>query len=149
MIVQLFFQFFPIYIHLQIINLQLKVSFITENSFIGITGDQGINMIYLFELIEGIYQEIQHKSIQLMNNDQDYDEYFFPIIYNKQRNLIFVRHKSQIYLIKNINDGNFKIVDQLNCNTLDIYGTITDNGQYFVFWDIKINGYSIYELQIQ
>ncbi|CAD8145726.1 unnamed protein product [Paramecium pentaurelia] len=121
-----------------IYNYRLKDSFITGNSFISTTGDQGIDMIYFFELIEGIYQEIQHKSIQLMNNDQDYDEYFFSIIYNKQRNLILVRHKSQIYLIRNINNGNFKIVDQLNCNTSDIYWTITDNGQYFVFWIVKI-----------
>ncbi|CAD8082454.1 unnamed protein product [Paramecium primaurelia] len=129
-----------------IYNYGLKVSFITENSFIWITGDQGKDMIYFFELIEGIYQEIQHKSIQLTNNNEDYDEYFFPIIYNKQRNLILVRHKSQIYLIRNIDNGNFKIVRQLNCNTSDIYGTITDDGQYLVFWDSKNNGYSIYEL---
>ncbi|CAD8196431.1 unnamed protein product [Paramecium octaurelia] len=124
-----------------------KVGFIGENSFIWITGDQGINMIYNFEQREGVYQENLSKTIQLVTNYQEYDEYFFPIIYNEKRNFIIVRHKSYIYLIRDNKKGQLQILDQLNCNTSDIYGAMTDNGKYLVFWDFYTSGYSIYELQ--
>ncbi|CAK61766.1 unnamed protein product (macronuclear) [Paramecium tetraurelia] len=126
-----------------------KVGFISENSFIWTTGDQGINMIYNFEEREGVYQENISKTIQLATNYQDYDEYFFPIIYNEKRNFIVVRHKSYIYLIRENQKGQFQKLDQLNCNTSDIYGTMTDNGEYLVFWDFHTKGYSVYELQNQ
>ncbi|CAK87747.1 unnamed protein product (macronuclear) [Paramecium tetraurelia] len=124
----------------------LKVKFIKDNQFIWITGGKQIDKIYVFELEQGVFQENQDKTIQLTKNEQIFDEYCFPIIYNKERNLIIVRHKTYIYIIREINDGNYKIQDQLNCNTYDIYGAITNNGQYLVYWDDKEQGYSIYEL---
>ncbi|CAD8129313.1 unnamed protein product [Paramecium sonneborni] len=111
-----------------------------------VTGGKEIDKLYIFELKEGVFQENLDKTIQLIANNQIFDERCFPIIYNKERNLIVVRHKTNIYIITEINDDKFKIVDQLNCDTEDVYGTITNNGQYLVYWDIKTEGYSTYEL---
>ncbi|CAK79589.1 unnamed protein product (macronuclear) [Paramecium tetraurelia] len=124
----------------------LKVKFIKENSFIWITGQKQRDRLYVFELKQGVYQENQDKTIQLIINNQSWDEYRFPIIYNKERNLILVRHKKYIYIIRQINDGNYKIEDQLNCDTNQIFGNITNNGQYLVYWDDQNKGYSTYEL---
>ncbi|CAD8076603.1 unnamed protein product [Paramecium primaurelia] len=124
----------------------LKIKFIKDNQFIWITGGKEIDKLYVFELKEGVFQENQEKTIQLITNNEKVDEYRFPIIYNKERNLIVVRHKTYIYIIREINNGKFKIVEQLNCETKAIQGTITNNGQYLVFWDEKTQGYSIYEL---
>ncbi|CAD8203422.1 unnamed protein product [Paramecium octaurelia] len=123
-----------------------KVKFIKDNQFIWITGGEKIDKFYIFELKLGVFQENQDKTIQLIINNQYYDQYRFPIIYNKERNLILVRHKTYIYIIREINDGNYKIYDQLNCDTTLIFGTISNNGQYLVYWDDKNYGYTIYEL---
>ncbi|CAD8178180.1 unnamed protein product [Paramecium pentaurelia] len=68
-------------------------------------------------------------------------------IIRKLMNIVFqqftIRRGIQL---QEINNGKFKIVEQLNCETKAIQGTITKNGQYLVFWDEKTQGYSIYEL---
>ncbi|CAD8101267.1 unnamed protein product [Paramecium primaurelia] len=124
----------------------LKIKFIKDNQFIWITGGKEIDKLYIFELKEGIYQENQKKTIQLNKNNQISDEYHFPIVYNKEKNLIVLRHKDYIYFIKEIINGIFTIVHQFNCDTNQIFGTFTNNGQYLVYWDEKNQGYSVYEL---
>ncbi|CAD8104255.1 unnamed protein product [Paramecium sonneborni] len=114
--------------------------------FIWINGGKEIDKLYVFELKEGKFQENSEKTIQLITNNQKPDEYRFPIIYNQERNQILVRHKKYIYLIREMNDGKFKIFDQVNFETIQIFGTATNNGKYLFSWDDKNLGYSIYEL---
>ncbi|CAD8116410.1 unnamed protein product [Paramecium primaurelia] len=123
-----------------------KVRFIKENQFIWVTSCKEIDKFYVFELKEGVFQEIQEKTIDLVTNNQILDECRFPIMYNKDKNLIIIRHKTYFYIIREMNNGNFKIVDQFNCDSYSIYGNMTNNGQYLVYWDDKKKGYSIYEL---
>ncbi|CAD8157743.1 unnamed protein product [Paramecium pentaurelia] len=129
------------------LDIGYKVQFIKDNQFMWVSGAQKNDKIYIFEQTRGYYQEIREKTIQLIKNNQIYDENRFPIIYNKEQNVIVVRHKTYIYIIREINNGMFKIDNQLNCNTNDIYGSITNNGKYLVFWDSLNEGYSTYELQ--
>ncbi|CAD8088642.1 unnamed protein product [Paramecium primaurelia] len=124
----------------------LKVQFIKDNQFIWITGDKDFDQMYVFELKERVFQENLEKTIQLDKNNQPLDEFRFPIVYNEEKNLIVVRHKTHIYIIRLMNDGKFKIVNKLNFNTNKIFGTISNNGDYLVFWDDYIKQYSIYEL---
>ncbi|CAD8192523.1 unnamed protein product [Paramecium pentaurelia] len=123
-----------------------KVQFIKDNQFIWLTGGQEIDKLFVFELIDGIFQENQDKTIQLLKNNSTIDEYRFPILYNKEMNLIVVRHKTYIYIIRQTNYEKLKIVDFLNCYTDDIYGMITNNAKYLVYWDKKNQAYSTYEL---
>ncbi|CAD8167942.1 unnamed protein product [Paramecium octaurelia] len=123
-----------------------KVKFIKENQFMLITNANQMDKIFIFERKEGVFQVNESKTIHLMTNNKFYDEYHFPIIYNQVRNLIVLRYKMFIYILKEFNDGKYKIVDQLSCATYSIYGTITNNGQYLVYWDNKNQGYSVYEL---
>ncbi|CAK64517.1 unnamed protein product (macronuclear) [Paramecium tetraurelia] len=124
-----------------------KVKFIKENQFILVTNANQIDKIFIFERTKEDFQVNQSKTIHLLTNNKIYDEYHFPIIYNKERNLIVLRYKMIIYILREFNDGKYNIVDQLSCATFSIYGTITNNGQYLVYWDNKNQGYSIYELQ--
>ncbi|CAD8130572.1 unnamed protein product [Paramecium sonneborni] len=137
---------FKYFVKQSILDQGKKVKFIKNNQFIWVTGGKEIDKLCIFELKEGVFQENQDKTIQLIANNQIFDEYRFSIVYNKERNLMVVRHKTYIYIITEINDGKFKIVDQLNCDTYDVYGTITNNGQYLVYFDNKKKGYSTYEL---
>ncbi|CAK71718.1 unnamed protein product (macronuclear) [Paramecium tetraurelia] len=123
-----------------------KVKFIKDNQFIWITGGNQIDKLYVFELEKRVFQENQGKTIQLNANNRILDKYCFPIIYNRDRNIILVRHKTYIYIIREIYDGKYKIQNLLDCETNSIYGTITNNGQHLVYWDDKRKGYSTYEL---
>ncbi|CAD8131047.1 unnamed protein product [Paramecium sonneborni] len=130
----------------QSINCQgWKVKFLKENQFIWVSKRKDIDKIFVFELKDSVFQENQEKTIQLNSNDQsDMDQ--FPIIQNKQRNEIIVRHKSYIYIIREMMNSKFKIVEQLKFNTNDIFGAITNNGSFLVCWDKANQAYSTYEL---
>ncbi|CAD8215021.1 unnamed protein product [Paramecium octaurelia] len=106
-----------------------------------------MNDILVFELQNGVFKQNSNKTISLIKNNECEDSYLFPIIHNKDRNVILVRHKHHIYLIRQLNDGTFDILASLNSQTTDTYGTITNNAQYLVFWDNKSNKYSSYEIQ--
>ncbi|CAD8081465.1 unnamed protein product [Paramecium primaurelia] len=125
-----------------------KVKFIKDNQFIWISGGKVINKFYVFELKEGIFQENQEKTIQLFRNNYIFDDYCFPIMYNQEKNLIIVRHKTHIYIFKEMKDGKFKILDYLNCNTYFIYGTITNNGQYLIYGMINRKDFQHMNYQI-
>ncbi|CAD8177318.1 unnamed protein product [Paramecium octaurelia] len=137
---------FKYFVKYSISDYGLKVKFIKDNQFIWITGEKQTDKLFVFELKQGVYQENQEKTIQLNKNNQNFDEYRFSIIYIKERNLIVVRHKTYIYIIRENDDGMYKIDDQLNCDTFSIYGNITYNGQYLVYWDYNSKAYSTYEL---
>ncbi|CAD8172214.1 unnamed protein product [Paramecium pentaurelia] len=123
-----------------------KIHFINDQQFIWVTLDEQINDILVFELQNGIFKQNLNKTITFINNDQCDDDILFPIIHNKDRNVILIRHKYHIYLIRQLNDGTFKILAQLNCQTHESYGTMTNNAQYLVFWDNKYEKYSSYEI---
>ncbi|CAD8130083.1 unnamed protein product [Paramecium sonneborni] len=126
-----------------------KVKFIKENQFIWVSDFKYTDKIFIFELKEGVFHENQQKTIELNFNNQELDKFQFPIIHNMQRNLLVLRHGSYIYLIRELNNEKFKIVEQLKCYTNDIFGTITNNGSHLVFWDSKNQSYSIYKLSYQ
>ncbi|CAD8089146.1 unnamed protein product [Paramecium sonneborni] len=83
------------------------------------------------------FKKIRRRHYNQLQIIRQNDQYRFPIVYNKERNLILVRHKTYIYMIKEMNDGKFKIVDKLNCDIIGIFGTVTNNGQYLVYCDDK------------
>ncbi|CAD8114619.1 unnamed protein product [Paramecium primaurelia] len=87
-----------------------------------------------------------NKTITLIKKDEYEDNDLFPIIHNKDRNLILIRHKHHIYLIRQLKDGTFNICTSLDCQTHKSNGTMTNNEQYLVFLDNKYEKYSSYEI---
>ncbi|CAD8215423.1 unnamed protein product [Paramecium octaurelia] len=122
-----------------------KIHFINDQLFLWVTLE--MNDILVFELQNGVFKQNSNKTISLIKNNECEDEARFPIIHNKDRNVILVRHKHHIYLIRQLNDGTFDILASLNSQTTGTYGTITNNAQYLVFWDMKFEKYSSYEIQ--
>ncbi|CAD8073399.1 unnamed protein product [Paramecium sonneborni] len=122
-----------------------KIKFINDNQFIWIT--EQIEQIQVFEKYENIYKEDLNKCLQLIDDDYNWDESLFPIIYNIQKNIIVLRQKRYIYFIRQTENGYLKIIKDLNCDYASIYGTITDDGLYLIIWNYKSDKYLIYELQ--
>ncbi|CAD8105299.1 unnamed protein product [Paramecium primaurelia] len=124
----------------------LKIHFINDQQFLWVTLGQNVDDIFVFEIQNGVFQQNINKTIKLTKNDECEDDLHFPIIHNKAQNIILVRHKHHIYLISEQNDGTFKTMASLNCENHEIYGTMTNNGQYLVFWDNKYEKYQSYEI---
>ncbi|CAD8093244.1 unnamed protein product [Paramecium primaurelia] len=122
------------------------VKFIKEDQFILLP--YKFNCLYVFQQKDGQFQEIIEKKVQFKKNSEGYvNQSFFPIIYIKDKNLICLRHINHIMLLKEQNDGQLQIVQELDCQYWNIYGTVTNNGQYLIYWGEKKYKYEIYEIQ--
>ncbi|CAD8133727.1 unnamed protein product [Paramecium pentaurelia] len=131
----------------QILNCSgYHIKFIKNNKFIWIPYSKDLNCICIFDFKDGIFNEDIDNRIQLLNSNKNLGCALFPIVYLKDKNILFIRSKNIIYIIKEIN-GKLIIQNELNCNTKWIFGTITDDGKYLLFWDDHKGGYSSYELQ--
>ncbi|CAD8204364.1 unnamed protein product [Paramecium pentaurelia] len=119
------------------------VKFLNEDQFI-----YKSNILLVFQQKNGKFQEIVEKEVKLQNNNQIFLNLpFFPIIYITDKKLICLRHQEHVILLKEQNDGQLQIVQVLDCQCLSFYGTLTNNGQYFICWNYKKTKYEIYEFQ--
>ncbi|CAD8199110.1 unnamed protein product [Paramecium octaurelia] len=119
-----------------------RVIFINDQQFLWVTQNQDI---LIFEEKWQIFQRCKNKTIHIKNNDCE-DQYYFPIVYNKNRNFLLIKHKYHIYLIRELDNGKFIILSSVDCGTQHNYGTMTNDGQYVVFWDQKQKKYSTYQV---
>ncbi|CAD8128845.1 unnamed protein product [Paramecium sonneborni] len=107
-----------------------KSNLINDQQFILVTSSKNIDGILVFEQQNGIFKLNSTKTIKLIQNNQNQDQFYFPIIYNKNRKMILLRNKNNIYLIKKLNDVAFKIVASLKCKSEKIFGTMVNNQQF-------------------
>ncbi|CAD8192920.1 unnamed protein product [Paramecium pentaurelia] len=122
------------------------VKFIKEDQFILLP--YKFNCLYVFQQKDGQFQEIIEKKVQFKKINYGYlNQSFFPIIFIKDKNLICLRHKDYIILLKEQNDGQLQIVQELDCQHWNIFGTVTNNGQYLIYWGENKMKYEIYEIQ--
>ncbi|CAD8118863.1 unnamed protein product [Paramecium sonneborni] len=124
-----------------------KIILINDQQLLWVTLERKIDDILVFEQQNGVFQQNNNKTIKLLKNNKCEDYFYFPIIHNRDRNIILVRHKHHIYLIRELNDGTFIIIASLDCQIQQTFGTMTMNGQYLVVWDFKYKKYSSYEIQ--
>ncbi|CAD8079278.1 unnamed protein product [Paramecium sonneborni] len=122
------------------------VKFLKEDQFIW--APYKSNNLCVFECKDdGLYQENIEKRVQFKKDNKGLVGLSgFPIIYNKLKNMICLRHVCHICLLKFENDGQLSIVEELDCLNWEIYGTVTNNGQYLVFWGKKKDTYQAYEI---
>ncbi|CAD8116159.1 unnamed protein product [Paramecium primaurelia] len=123
-----------------------KIHVINDQKFLWVTKNEYIDDILVLEYQNGVFKYNIDASIKLIMNNKCEDDAYFPIIYNKEKNILLVRHKHHIYLIRQLNNDRFKIMTSLNCQNDVIFGTMTNNGQYLVFWDQKNLNYQSYEI---
>ncbi|CAD8189303.1 unnamed protein product [Paramecium octaurelia] len=128
-----------------------RIKFLRDDLFLWVAANSGVSV---FELQNGVFQENKDKEVELCLN-VNADCYLFPILCNPNKNLIIIRHKCCIYIIKETLDHKFQIVRTIECLWNKSLGTITNDGQFLVFWDCakfekneSSNGrYYIYRLQ--
>ncbi|CAK68621.1 unnamed protein product (macronuclear) [Paramecium tetraurelia] len=115
-----------------------KLLFLNDDQFLWVTANhnQYNNSIQVYESKDGIFMENQESTIPL-NGTQNQDYVSFPIQYNRERNLLIVRHKSIIYLMRQSFEGKFVIFNKIPCQDENSYGALSPDGKYLVFWDCR------------
>ncbi|CAD8077705.1 unnamed protein product [Paramecium sonneborni] len=96
-------------------------------------------IIQVFEQQNEKYIEKQEK-IQL-NKECD-GENLFPCIYNKQQNILILKHNRYIYTL---NDQLIQCCEPIDCKDCYCYGTLAEDGKYLAVWDDSQKMIFIYE----
>ncbi|CAD8121893.1 unnamed protein product [Paramecium sonneborni] len=122
------------------------LKFINDEQILWKTRGRSVDEIQILEQINGVFSENEGNIIKLIQNSQCLDCIYFPIVHNKDNNLILLRHKHHLYLINGIDNSKFQIAASLNLCNNEIYGNMTNDGQYLVFWDQNQEKYSSYEI---
>ncbi|CAD8132499.1 unnamed protein product [Paramecium octaurelia] len=126
-----------------------RLCFLNDDQFIWVTGNKvSKDCISTFELNNQQYQENLKKEVKLIQNSKDMEFNLFPIFKSKNKNLIIVKHKSYVYVIKVQKEGELKIITQLKYESNCILGALTDDGRYLVTWDNIGQKFTLYELLI-
>ncbi|CAD8103251.1 unnamed protein product [Paramecium sonneborni] len=83
------------------------IYFIKENQFIWIGGSlNGKDCLSYFELINGDFVEQKEKEQQLIvSSELNYN--LFPIVFNKEKEIILLRHKYDVYFLTKQNHGRY------------------------------------------
>ncbi|CAD8075947.1 unnamed protein product [Paramecium primaurelia] len=124
-----------------------RLCFINNDQFIQIAGNQiSKDCISTFELKNEKYQENLSKELKLIKNDQTSDLNLFPIFHVRQNNLMIVKHKYYVYLIKISNEGQLKIITYIKFESNYIFGALSYDGRYLVIWEKVEQKFHIYEL---
>ncbi|CAD8198827.1 unnamed protein product [Paramecium pentaurelia] len=118
-----------------------RISFITTDIFSFQPYDGTHLYLYSFDTITGQY--IKSRELSISKGGQGC-QYFFPQIYISSKQLLISKNGYFVNLIKfNFNSEGWdcKLEEEIEYNQLgnfgNIFGTISDNGEYFVTWDCK------------
>lgn len=60
--------------------------------------------------------------------------------------MIVVKHKIYIYLIKKLNNGKLQTIALKTVNTNEVYGAISNNCEYLVYWEKSKKRYEVYKI---
>ncbi|CAD8069400.1 unnamed protein product [Paramecium primaurelia] len=81
----------------QILNCSgCHIKFIKNNKFIWIPYSKELNCICIFDFKDGIFNEDIDNRIQLLNSNKNLGCALFPIVYLKDKNILFIRSKNII-----------------------------------------------------
>ncbi|CAD8196268.1 unnamed protein product [Paramecium pentaurelia] len=117
-----------------------RIGFINDNLFTFKPIDG--NFMHVYEKNSVSKEFTRNKDIILTQGDDGYG--LFPQQFIKQKQLIVCKHDKYINLIRNAQNGEFKVEQYIEFNTYYIYGQMSDDGEYLITWDNSSN-----EIQIR
>ncbi|CAD8105165.1 unnamed protein product [Paramecium sonneborni] len=139
----------------QLVNQSIRevgavTSFIKENLFIWIGGVQnGKDCVSYFELIKGCIVEQKNKEQQLILSPEVFNYSLFPIVFNKEKQIILFRHKFHIYLLTKQISGKYRISTKIKFESNEIWGSMTNDAKFLVLWEKKQCRFLIYQIEYQ
>ncbi|CAD8096113.1 unnamed protein product [Paramecium sonneborni] len=125
-----------------------RLAFLTDHKFIWVSsGESGQACLNEFEIQDENFQENQNSTIYLQNKDDLSDYGLFPIVYNQLNEILVVKHKYSIYILKLTFDRGLIIVEEIRCQDLATFGILTNDGKFLIFWQNFEKQFYIYQLQ--
>ncbi|CAD8094042.1 unnamed protein product [Paramecium sonneborni] len=94
----------------------------------------------IFEMNKTNQFYIKTKDIQVKGGS---DYCLFPQQYIKQKSILVNKYASNLNLIKMKQNGEFIIEQSIEFKTSDLYGCISDDGQYLITWDHEQKEYQV------
>ncbi|CAD8072864.1 unnamed protein product [Paramecium sonneborni] len=119
--------------NIQVDQYGLRLCFVNDNLFT-FQPHKG-NLIHVYELNIVSKQFTKTKQISLDQSDGD-SILFFPQQYIKPKQLLVSKH-SNINLIRKIENDEFKVEQSIEFGTNQLYGQMSDDGEYLITWDDK------------
>ncbi|CAK90141.1 unnamed protein product (macronuclear) [Paramecium tetraurelia] len=129
-------------------DLGTRIKFINNDRFLWVSGSMN-GQDYLFDYQFNIQNDyIQKRNKSLLQEKDSKDSLFFPIFFNKEKNIVIVKHKLYIYLYKKDDQGLLNSLHLKKLITNDTFGAITSDGQFLVSWDQSNQRYEVCKIII-
>ncbi|CAK95135.1 unnamed protein product (macronuclear) [Paramecium tetraurelia] len=109
------------------------------------------NKILLAENKKGLIQlklanDIFQKNEQIIIQDENEDNYYFPIQYNQIRKILLIKSNRCIYILKELNNDVYEEKRKLELRSIKIYGTLSTNSKHLVIYnEEQIYSYVLFE----
>ncbi|CAD8129712.1 unnamed protein product [Paramecium sonneborni] len=109
----------------------------------------GKDWLSYFELINGDFVEQKEKEQQLIISSDVYNLNLLPIVFNKEKEIILIRHKFHVYLLTKQTQGRYQISTKLKFQNNSIYGIMTIDAKYIILWEKTEQNFQIYQIEYQ
>ncbi|CAD8097725.1 unnamed protein product [Paramecium sonneborni] len=127
-----------------------RLSFLNENMFIWITANEGQGQICVFKLENQKFEEQKDKKLQLAHSTNTMDCMYFPIVYNKNKNVAYVKHKKHLYIIKLGTGSSNWTTNEIELDDAQhLFGAISPDGQTLVTYNLDEQKLQFYGFQFQ
>ncbi|CAD8111320.1 unnamed protein product [Paramecium sonneborni] len=108
-----------------------RLCFISNNLFTFQPNDG--NQMHVYEMNSVSKQFTKTKEITI---NQGFDDWqLFPQQYNKQKQILVNKHGEYVNFIKKTEKDGFKVEQSIQFNTNELFGQLSDDGEYFISWD--------------
>ncbi|CAD8125619.1 unnamed protein product [Paramecium sonneborni] len=94
--------------------------------------------------VQILYQETK---IKLNENKQQSDFHLFDIIQNREKNILIIKQKQKILIMKQNYQGQLEKIEGIDCKTVNTCGTLALDGSLFIYFDG--GKFFIYKLQLK
>ncbi|CAD8104653.1 unnamed protein product [Paramecium primaurelia] len=111
-----------------------RLCFIDNNTFTFYP--YGKDYINVFEMNNSNKQYIKTKDIPVKSGNI-YDNSLFPSQYIKLKCILVNKNGQNVSLIRMKQNGEFMIEESIDFGTRNLFGYMTDDGQYLITWDVK------------
>ncbi|CAD8105531.1 unnamed protein product [Paramecium primaurelia] len=118
-----------------------RLSFINENLFT--FQPKCKEQMYIYELNSTNKQFVKTKEINIKCDSNCCDN-LFPQKYIKSKSILLNKNGNNINLLRKLNNGEFINVQNIQFGHYNIYGQLSDDGEYLISWDFNSK-----ELQIR
>ncbi|CAD8109518.1 unnamed protein product [Paramecium sonneborni] len=124
-----------------------RVCFLNDNFIVWQQNKDGTT--HVFQKENGRFKQKPENKIVLDHSEGEDGQFLFPIIYNKEKQILILKYSNSIYIFKNHEDQQFKLEAKINCSSNSIYGCMTKDSKYLIYWDCSLQLFNIQEFNYQ